>query len=344
MRIKKKTARVIVVVIVGLVGTAFAARQVSAAPATGRVPALSRSHNSTVRFWTNARVAKANARAFTRSARSGRFAQMTRRATDWYNLGSQWTDGGDVTKNVGRVFFEMGGQYWTCSSSAVTDTKTDRSVVLTAAHCAYDESGRYGFARRWMFVPAYSTLPARFDPDGLFCTATSLGCWTAQALVVSNEYASAGSFNETAVLHDYAFAVVGAGGKSGVQLDSVVTPNQASWTERSAMDDTYLFGYPAAGRYKGSTLLYCHGPLEYDSRMDWQTYRVRCSMTGGSSGGPWFSPFDSSGTGAGSGVVMSVNSYGYGGTKAMYGPILGAETAAMFGVAQTATANTLVNP
>ena len=339
MRIeKKKLARIVAVVVVGIVSTAFAARQVSAAPAR------SRSHDSVVRFWTNDRVARANSRAFTRSLRTGKFTPVTRRGSDWINYGSKWTGGGNVQKNVGRVFFEMGGQYWTCSASAVTDTKTERSVVLTAAHCAYDETGRSGFARQWMFVPDFSTLPAKYDPNGLFCTSTSLGCWTAQALVVSSAYADAGGFNETAVVHDYAFAVVGAGGKADGQLDAVVTPNNASWTERSAMDDAFLFGYPAAGRYKGSTLLYCRGPLEYDARISWQTYKVGCSMTGGSSGGPWFSPFDNSGAGAGSGVVMSVNSYGYGGTKFMYGPVLGVETAAMFSTAQTATSNTLVGP
>lgn len=339
---KKKLVRVIVVVAVGLAGTAFAARQASAGGI--RPPAKSRAHDAVVRFWTNDRVARANARAFTRDQRTGRFTRMTRKSSDWFNYGSEWTGGGNVKKNVGRVFFESGGQYWTCSASAVTDTKTDRSIVLTAAHCAYDETGSGGFAHQWMFVPDFSTLPAGYDPGGLFCTATSLGCWTADALVVSNAYASAGGFNATAVVHDYAFAAVGAGGKSGSQLDAVVTPSNAAWTERAAMDDTFLFGYPAAGRYKGSVLTYCRGPLEYDQRMDWQTYKVGCSMTGGSSGGPWLSPFAYSGATSGSGVVMSVNSYGYGGRKAMYGPILGAETAAMFAVAQTATSNTLVGP
>jgi hypothetical protein len=74
----------------------------------------------------------------------------------------------------------------------------------------------------------------------------------------------------------------------------------------------------------------------------YQTYKVGCSMTGGSSGGPWLTPFENSGPDAGSGTVMSVNSYGYGGRKAMYGPILGAETATMFSVAQTTSSNVLV--
>ena len=48
-------------------------------------------------------------------------------------------------------------------------------------------------------------------------------------------------------------------------------------------------------------------------------------MTGGSSGGPWFSGFSN-----GAGTLMSVNSYGYSGVVAMHGPKLNAETANMF--------------
>lgn len=334
----KKKLRVLAVVVIGIAGTLLAARQVSAAPQG------TRKHDATVKFWTNARIAKAKPRNFNRNPRTGRFARSTT-WSEYFNTGSRWTSGGDIYRNVGRVFFEMGGSYWTCSASAVKDTKSDRSIVLTAAHCAYDETGRYGFARYWMFVPEYATLPAGFDPSGLFCTATSLGCWAAESLVVSNAYANAGGFNGTAVVHDYAFASVGPGGKSDVQLDSVVNPNTPSWSENSAMDDTFLFGYPSAGRYKGSQLIYCRGPLEYDGKMMYETYRVGCGMTGGSSGGPWLSPFDSSGPDTGRGIVMSVNSYGYAGRKAMYGPIFGVETATMFGVAQTTTEpGVLVSP
>ena len=43
-----------------------------------------------------------------------------------------------------------------------------------------------------------------------------------------------------------------------------------------------------------------------------------------------------------SGSMISVNSYGYSGITAMHGPKLNSETASMFSVAATATANTIV--
>jgi hypothetical protein len=60
-------------------------------------------------------------------------------------------------------------------------------------------------------------------------------------------------------------------------------------------------------------------------------------MTGGSSGGPWFAPFS-----AGSGTMVSVNSYGYSGVTAMQGPKLNAETQTMFNTAASVTGNTIV--
>ena len=115
-----------------------------------------------------------------------------------------------------------------------------------------------------------------------------------------------------------------------------------SWTSRSSSADTWLFGYPAAGRYKGDSLVYCHGPLGTDPRMDDLTYRIPCAMTGGSSGGPWLSPFAATGTTKGSGTVFSVTSYSYGGTRFLHGPIFNAETTSMYAIALSATSNTLV--
>ena len=298
-------------------------------------------HEKTIKFWTNSRVAAARDRAFVRDRTTGMFApsSVAKRVS---TTGSRWTAGGDVSSNTGRVFFVMDDSWWTCSASAVQDLVSGRSVVVTAAHCAYDETGTSGFATNWMFVPDYASLHPRFDPDGLFCDDTIHGCWTADALVVSSRYAAAGGFNDTAVLHDYAFAVTGEGGDSMQQLDEVVDPNPVSWTSRTSGADTWMFGYPAGGRYKGDALVYCHGSLGFDARMDDETYRLPCAMTGGSSGGPWLSPFTSTGPTVGTGTVFSVTSYSYGGSKALHGPIFNAETTSMYATALTATSNTLV--
>ena len=299
-------------------------------------------HDQVVAFWTNARVAQAIPRDFDFDPNSRSFRPSGKPAAGGgggssTTAGSSWTAGGEVLKTTGKVLFAMGGTYYVCSASVADDTVSGRSIILTAAHCAYDEAGG-AFATNWMFVPDYDSAPAPLNTSGSFCASTSLGCWTASALVVAGGYATAGGFNDQAVVHDYAFAVVGAGGKSGTaQLDATVGGHPIQYSSVSAGADTYLFGYPAAGRYKGKDLVYCRGSLGFDPYMADATYRAGCNMTGGSSGGPWFTPFS-----GGSGTMMSVNSYGYSGITAMHGPKLNAETQSMFSTAASATTNTIV--
>jgi hypothetical protein len=302
------------------------------------------SHDRTVAFWTNERVAKAVPRDFIYDAKNKSFRPNAKPApggggTTSTTIGSSWTAGGEVLKTTGKVLFAMGGRYYVCSASVADDTTSGRSIILTAGHCAYDETNG-AFATNWMFVPDYDSAAANLTSSGSFCTQTSLGCWTASSLVVASGFATAGSFNDQAIVHDYAFAAVGAGGKSGTaQLDSAVGGHPIQFSAVNAGADTSLFGYPAEGKYRGKDLVYCRGALGFDASAANATYRVGCNMTGGSSGGPWFSPFVN-----GSGTMMSVNSYGYSGTTAMFGPKLNSETAAMFSIAATATANTIYAP
>jgi hypothetical protein len=300
-------------------------------------------HDRVVAFWTNERVAQAVPRDFDFDPHSRSFRPSAKPSGGGgggggssTTLGASWTAGGEVLGTTGKVLFAMGGSYYVCSASVADDTEGGRSIILTAAHCAYDETN-HAFATNWMFVPDYDSAPAQLDATGSFCASTKRGCWTATALVVAGGYATAGGFNNQAVVHDYAFAVVEAGGKSGTAQLDATGGHPIQYSAVNAGEDTYLFGYPAAGRYRGTDLVYCRGPLGFDPNMANATYRVGCNMTGGSSGGPWFRQFSS-----GSGTLVSVNSYGYSGITAMHGPKLNAETQAMFAAAEGATTNTVV--
>jgi V8-like Glu-specific endopeptidase len=305
-------------------------------------------HDRIVEFWTNERVAQAKPREFVYDPATKGFHPAAKPGGGGGGgggggaptvLGASWNGGGAVANTTGKVLFAMGGSYWVCSASVVQDDTSGRSIILTAGHCAVDETNGE-FATNWMFVPNYDAAPAPLDTGGLFCNSTKYGCWTAQELVVSNAFATAGSFNATATMHDYAFAVVGAGGKTGVSpdLDSVVQGGQVLSTINPAVNTSLsLFGYPAAGRYRGNDLVYCQGPVGSDALNGNLTYQVACNMTGGSSGGPWFSGFNSN---TGRGTLVSVNSYGYSGITAMYGPKFNDETANMLAAATTASTNT----
>jgi V8-like Glu-specific endopeptidase len=242
-------------------------------------------------------------------------------------LGASWTDTTTlVYKASGKVYFEMGGNGYICSGAVVQDNRTDYSLVLTAGHCAYDETGR-AFATNWMFIPQFDSNPT------YTCAQTAFGCWTAEALVVHSGYATAGAYNTQATVHDYAIAVVGPGGKSKVdQLDARVGAFLIRFSSVDPGTQTYAFGYPAAGQYGGSDLVYSTGKVQNDPLNNNLTYALGSDMTGGSSGGPWMTAFT-----AGAGTLTSVNSYTYRSVKnVMHGPKFDVRTQAVFSAADNA--------
>ena len=101
-----------------------------------------------------------------------------------------------------------------------------------------------------------------------------MGCWTAKALVVHNGYATAGSYNTQATVHDYAIAVVGPGGKANGQLDATVGAFGIQYSSVAAGTQTYAFGYPAAGQYGGSDLVYSAGKVQNDALNSNLTYAL----------------------------------------------------------------------
>jgi hypothetical protein len=230
----------------------------------------------------------------------------------------------------------MGGSGWVCSGTALGDSRSTYSLVITAGHCVYDESsggGLSGFATNWLFIPQFDSNPT------FTCANTAFGCWTAQALVVNNGFATAGGFNTQATHYDWGFAVVPGGGNANSQLDTAVGTFGYSATAMPGNTVVDAFGYPAAQKYHGNDLVYCQGPIGFDANSGNTNYKLACGMTGGSSGGPWFSGFNATGN---SGTIQSLNSYGYSGQSNMYGPIFNNTTTQTYNAANSATTNTIV--
>ena len=80
------------------------------------------------------------------------------------------------------------------------------------------------------------------------------------------------------------------------------------------MGNIGAWGYPAAPPFDGETLQSCAGTAFDDTFGGTQSQGVPCNMTGGSSGGPWFT----------GGLQNSINSFGYDGVpNTMFGPYWG---------------------
>lgn len=306
-------------------------------------------HQRIIEFWTPERVAQAVPRHFVLDPGTGHFSPSKGKPPGTPGggggggdssvvTGASWKQGGEIDGASGKVLFAMGGSHYVCSAAVIVDTNTTRSLILTAAHCVYDESNGQ-FATNWMFIPDYDDQPAPLTTSGSFCEDTTYGCWTASEMAVHSGYTTAGGFNADAVQYDFAVVAVGGGGHSTTaQLDATVNAQQYSFSAVPTDGTTtgHAFGYPAQKRWKGNDLIYCAGPIDTDPLNNDDTYRLNeCKLNGGSSGGPWLAPFTES---SGSGTVTSVNSYGYNGINAMHGPILNGHTQAVYDAALDADA------
>jgi hypothetical protein len=310
-------------------------------PATTATAREAAQHQATLAYWTEARMRAAIPRDFVLDSVRGYHIVPEAKpgSGSGSGTGASWPNGtGLVYKATGKVYFVMGSSAYVCSGTALGDSRSGFSLVITAGHCVYDESsggGLSGFATSWLFIPQFDSSPT------FTCANTAFGCWTAQALVVNNGFASAGGFNTQATHYDWGFAVVAAGGNASTQLDVAVGTFGFSASAMAGSTVVDAFGYPAAQKYHGNDLVYCHGPIGFDINTGNTNYRLACGMTGGSSGGPWFSGFNA--TSGNTGTIQSLNSYGYSGQSNMYGPIFNSTTTTTYNAANGATTNTIVN-
>lgn len=200
---------------------------------------------------------------------------------------------GSVT-HIGKVFFTMGGANYVCSGNAVTSR--NKSTVSTAGHCVFGGPGQE--ATNFVFVPAYENGQAPY------------GKWTASDLYTTSEWTASGDIS-----YDTAFAVMDR--LDGDLLTDVVGGSGVAFNEDRGLSYT-SYGYPADKQYNGESLKSCAGTATNDTvNPAFTTQGIPCDMTSGSSGGPWF---------IGSGpdeLQNSINSYGYSGSKVMYGPYWG---------------------
>lgn len=221
--------------------------------------------------------------------------------------GYPWNGGGAITRTTGKVFFTLEGTDYVCSASTVRSG--NRDTVLTAGHCVNNGPG--DFASRWVFVPGYR--------DG----ARPYGTWTARRLLTPTPWSGKGDVD-----YDVGFAVLNP--LRGRHVTDVVGAQSMAFNSARG-SYTYSFGYPSVSGYNGARLYFCRGTAKRD-KYGSADQGIPCDMTEGSSGGPWFSGFN---TATGVGVLTSVNSFGYDDMpEVMFGPYFGEKIRALFITAQ----------
>jgi hypothetical protein len=246
---------------------------------------------------------------------------------------AHWTSGGAVKSASGRLYFEMPGNpkrkvWWgyVCSGTVATDDTSGRSVILTAAHCIYDDVNK-AFARNVMFIPDQDgTSGAGTDRN---CSNDPMGCWVPTVGVVEVNWTTR-TFPAN-VAWDYGFYVVpdsGAhmGNGSSSVLDLAAGSLWINFDGASVNDLTHALGYSQSDDPK---LMYCAEDMTTEGLHNW--WLPSCLLSGGSSGGPWIQPLTN-----GEGPIISLNSWGYTTGPGMAGPKLIGTTSAqcVFNVAR----------
>ena len=245
---------------------------------------------------------------------------------------SAWR-GGAVEKAAGRIYFEMpdakaasGWAGYVCSGTVVTDGASDRSIILTAAHCVYDDVAKV-FARNVLFIPDQVASGTRTDTN---CANDAYGCWAPTYGVVDTDWTTR-TFPDN-IPWDYAYYVVPTTGRhqgtdaGSESLESAVGTLGIDFTApdvnvaNSSIDRTTALGYSYS---QDPNFMYCAEDMTTSGTANW--FLPHCGLSGGASGGPWIQPFN---TATGSGSVISVNSWGYSnGSPGMAGPKLSGSSA-----------------
>ena len=250
-----------------------------------------------------------------------------------------WSGGGAVQTAAGRIYFEMpsnsrrtrwGG--YVCSGTVAADETMDRSIIITAAHCVYDDVNK-AFARNVLFIPNQDdTTGAGTDRD---CSNDPIGCWAPSFGVVDSNWTTR-VFPDN-VAWDYAFYVVNdSGAHQGAAASSsaldlaagTLTPSfvAPAHDQSDASDYSHALGYSYSD---DPNFMYCAEDMGTKDAVNW--WLPNCGLSGGASGGPWIQPMS-----GGSGPLISVNSWGYTTAPGMAGPKLsGSSAACVFSVTRS---------
>ncbi len=249
----------------------------------------------------------------------------------------RYTTEGGVKNAAGRIYFEMPADRrlrswngYVCSGTVATDDTLGRSIIITAAHCVYDDAYKK-FARNVLFIPNQDqTTGAGTD---LNCVNDPLGCWAPQFGVVDKNWTTR-TFPDN-IPWDYAYYVVNdSGSHSGNGTESVLDiaagALTVSFDAPSVGDYTHALGYSYSD---DPYFMFCSEDMTAEGAANW--WLDSCGLSGGASGGPWIQPLID-----GTGDIISVNSWGYTTRPGMAGPkLFGTSAACVFDVAVTTELN-----
>lgn len=257
-------------------------------------------------YWTSERIASAVPRDYEIESTTGE-RKLRTRALQNVVADDNWTAGGNIANAAGRLFFTMGGSRYVCSGTVVSDNGTpDRSLIVTAAHCVYDEdTDTFGY--NFLFIPRQDD--GGTDRSNSACSDDPFGCWVPEFAVVDSRWRD--GVWSSIIPYDYAILVVpdypdnhsaGYENAGNHVLDSAVTPMEVDFANEQNLENDSTGQFMGYSYNKDPKFRFCRQPLV--ARSD-RWVIPGCMLSGGSSGGPC-QPDPQ-----GNGKLFSVISYSY---------------------------------
>jgi len=219
-------------------------------------------------------------------------------------------------RQIGKLYFDVDpgpGTRWSWCSATVVNSE-NKSMVLTAGHCVYspdpDGDGRISGNGYW-------------HQNTFFCPGYENGCnlgaynWRLMTTTPSWYYGTGGNYDWG---DDIGVVLVSPNGNGPIVP---FTGAQGIMFNAPANQFAWAFGYPVSDyrwpqyTYSGEDMIYCPGST---IPVDGNHLALPCTMTGGSSGGPWLTDVN---YGNWLGYVHSVNSHKPWGGAYMGGPYFG---------------------
>ncbi|MGW8850165.1 hypothetical protein H7827_05230 [Streptomyces sp. JH002] len=200
----------------------------------------------------------------------------------------------DNAAPIGKVFFDAPEGSMVCSGTVVKDPNRpgQSNLVATAGHCVHAGT-EGGWFRNIAFVPAFNNNGSPDPYSAAYEEMAPYGVYWADYVSTTQYWID----NGTAMGGGGApgdFAILEVSNENGSEQSLEETVGNAIEVDFGApavsgLGDVTLYGFPAADPYDGNLMYNCTDTpsrLSLDDTMPGM-YWAGCTMTGGSSGGPW---------------------------------------------------------
>ncbi|WP_051829554.1 MULTISPECIES: trypsin-like serine peptidase [Streptomyces] len=227
----------------------------------------------------------------------------------------------------GKIFFKDGNEDYVCSGTVISDPEHPgkSNLVWTASHCLHGGKGNKYYTDI-TFAPAFNSngvLSGAGKQQAKVEDAEPYGEWGATAGMVSPQWTAEADPEKGGPWSQFDFGIIKVANPDGSakSLEETVGGSVPLWfnAPRDQLASVSNYGFPEGKPFDGVELEHCDGGKPSKKTGDPSRpamLLIGCNMTGGSSGGGWYTTKD------GKPALVSDTSIGNGANTYEAGPYL----------------------